>query len=85
MALQADKSNLIDRFRANRAMASTGFTLEPIGRHNIRVSKAGRTLGIWRQSAGSFAWVPTGQNHPQTSVLSIDDAVRHLRSAYAAN
>ena len=85
MALQTEKSNLIERFRSNRAMASAGFTLEPIGRHNIRVSKGGRNLGIWRQSVGALAWVPTGQDHPQASVLSIDEAVRHLHSAYGAN
>lgn len=85
MAFQTEKSNLIERFTKHREIAASGFKLEAIGKHNIRVTKAGRMLGIWRQSVGSLAWVPAGQNHPQTTVVSVDEAARHLKSNYGAN
>ncbi len=85
MALQTEKSNLLERFRSNREIVASGFKVEPIGKHNIRVIKGGRMLGIWRQSIGSFAWVPAGQNHPQTTVVSVEEAARHLKSTYGAN
>ncbi len=84
MAFHTDKSNLVDRFRAHRGLVAAGFQVEQIGRHNIKVTRGGRMLGIWRQAVGEFAWVPAGQTHPQASVLTVDDAVRHMSTALLA-
>jgi hypothetical protein len=79
MAMTQDKGNFLDRFLASPQVLASGVKAEPIGKHNIRVSKGGRMLGIWRKSVGCYQWFPAGQNHPQATVLTIDEAVRHLQ------
>lgn len=79
MMFKQDKSNFLDRFLSSPQIAATGIKAEPIGKHNIRVSRGGRMIGIWRKSVDCYQWYPAGQNCPQATVLTIDEAVRHLQ------
>lgn len=77
MRASADGSSLLNRFTGDRDLAAAGIKAELIGRRTVRLSRSGRMLGIWQQAMGSYIWYPAGKTSPQTSVLSVEDAVRH--------
>ena len=85
MHASKEKCNLLDRLLANPGFAACGVKAEPIGRRNVRVTRGGRMLGIWRETVGTYEWLPAGHNHPQTTVLTVEEAVRHLNRSFGHN
>lgn len=78
MIARKEKRNLLDIIQSNRAFAAQGVRAELIGRQSIRISRAGRLVGIWREAVGSYEWYPAGDNRPHHHAVTCEDAVRYL-------
>lgn len=78
MIARKEKRNLLDALQSNRALASQGIRAEAVGRQTVRISRAGRFIGIWREAIGSFEWYPVGAMRPTHRAVTCDDAVRYM-------
>lgn len=78
MFARKEKRNLLDVFQADRSLVAQGLRAEAVGRQTIRISRAGRFVGIWREAVGSFEWYPVGAMRPVHRAVTCEDALRFM-------
>lgn len=80
MIARREKRNLLDSLQSNRALAAQSIRAESVGRQTIRISRAGRFVGIWREAVGSYEWYPVGAMRPVHRAITCEDAIRFMSS-----
>jgi hypothetical protein len=78
MRKSSDHGNLLARIGSAPDLARAGLKAELVGRRSIKISRAGRLVGIWREGVGSFEWYPAGHSQPQHRVPTPEEVIRHL-------
>lgn len=84
MIARREKRNLVDALQADRLLTSQGIRAEAVGRQSVRISRAGRFIGIWRETIGSYEWYPVGAMRPVHRAVTCEDAARFMGSALGA-
>lgn len=83
MIARKEKRNLLDVIQTNRSLAAQGIRAEAVGRQSIRVSRAGRFVGLWREAIGSIEWYPAGSTSPTHRSATVEDAARFVATNIA--
>jgi hypothetical protein len=67
---------LAQQFLKRHDLVSRGLRVEPLGRHAVRLSLKGRSLGLWRQAVGSYVWLPADATGPSHQTPTAEEAVQ---------
>lgn len=78
MIARKEKRNLLDVLQSDRSLTAQGVRAEAVGRQTIRISRAGRFVGIWREAIGSYEWYPVGAMRPVHRAVTCEDAARFM-------
>lgn len=81
MSNPAVSTELITFLNSSPVLAAHGYEAEFAGIRNVKVSRGGHFLGMWKRDIGVYEWIPAGYSQPQYRAHSAADAARFTTHA----